>query len=144
MAGSATDAGNLQVKANFTNRVHAAIHIKTKPYRLYKPDPGSWQAGVATKHKIDAAEQVGKSRGANPDAAMRGEADVATLKRLALTVLDAVGKAEAQFVGKAVTLTDGTAGTVEAVWLDDFHGLRLSIRGHPGKRPVSIVRFAQG
>jgi hypothetical protein len=74
---------------------------------------------------------------------MRGEADITTLKRLALTVLDAVGEAEAQFVGKAVTLTDGTAGTVEAVWLDDFHGLRLSIKGHPGKRPVSTVKFAQ-
>jgi hypothetical protein len=74
---------------------------------------------------------------------MRGEADIASLGRLALTILDAVGEAEAQFVGKAVTLTDGTAGTVEAVWLDDFHGLRLSIRGHAGKRPVSTVKFTQ-
>ena len=74
---------------------------------------------------------------------MRGEADIASLGRLALTILDAVGEAEAQFVGKAVTLTDGTAGTVEAIWLDDFHGLRLSIKGHPGKRPVSTVKFAQ-
>jgi hypothetical protein len=74
---------------------------------------------------------------------MRVEADITTLKRLALTILDAVGEAEAQFVGKAVTLTDGTAGTVEAIWLDDFHGLRLSIKGHPGKRPASTVRFAQ-
>ena len=71
------------------------------------------------------------------------EAEVTTLERLALTILDAVGEAEAQFVGKAVTLTDGTAGTVEAVWLDDFHGLRLSIKGHPGKRPASTVKFAQ-
>jgi hypothetical protein len=75
---------------------------------------------------------------------MRGEADITSLGRLALTILDAVGEAEAQFVGKAVTLTDGTAGTVEAVWLDDFHGLRISIKGHPGKRPVSTVKLAQG
>ena len=75
---------------------------------------------------------------------MRGEADITSLGRLALTILDAVGEAEAQFVGKAVTLTDGTAGTVEAIWLDDFHGLRLSIKGHPGKRPVSTVKLAQG
>jgi hypothetical protein len=74
---------------------------------------------------------------------MRGEGDIATLERLVLTILDAVGEAEAQFVGKAVILTDGTAGTVEAVWLDDFHGLRLSVKGHPGKRPVSTVKFAQ-
>jgi hypothetical protein len=71
------------------------------------------------------------------------EAEVTTLERLALTILDAVGQAEAQFVGKAVTLTDGTAGTVEAIWLDDFHGLRISIKGHPGRRPVSAVKFAQ-
>jgi hypothetical protein len=42
-----------------------------------------------------------------------------------------------------VILTDGTAGTVEAIWLDDFHGLRISIKGHPGKRPVATVKFAQ-
>jgi hypothetical protein len=74
---------------------------------------------------------------------MRGEADISTLERLSLTILDAIGEAEAQLVGKTVTLTDGTAGTVEAVWLDDFHGLRLSIEGHPGKRPASTVKFAQ-
>jgi hypothetical protein len=42
-----------------------------------------------------------------------------------------------------VVLTDGTAGTVEAVWLDDLHGLRISIEGHPGTWPVSTVKFAQ-
>ena len=74
---------------------------------------------------------------------MRGEADITSLGRLALTILDAVGEAEAQFVGKAVTLTDGTAGTVEAVWLDDFHGLRISIECHDGRWPVSTIKFAQ-
>jgi hypothetical protein len=75
--------------------------------------------------------------------AVKGEAGVTTVKRLALAFLHAFGEAEAQLVGKAVILTDGTAGTVEAIWLDDFHGLRVSIRGHPGKRPVSAVKFAQ-
>jgi hypothetical protein len=75
--------------------------------------------------------------------AKKGEAGVTTVKRLALTILHAFGEAEAQLVGKAVILTDGTAGTVEAIWLDEVHGLRVSIRGHAGKRPVSAVKFAQ-
>jgi hypothetical protein len=32
-----------------------------------------------------------------------------------------------------VILTDGKAGTVENVWLDELHGLRISIRGHDGE-----------
>jgi hypothetical protein len=75
--------------------------------------------------------------------AVKGEAAVTILKRLALAILHAFGEAEAQLMGKAVILTDGTAGTVETIWLDDFHGLRVSIRGHPGKRPVAAVKFAQ-
>jgi hypothetical protein len=75
--------------------------------------------------------------------AMRGEAGITTVKRHALTILHAFEEAHAQLVGKAVILTDGTAGTVESVWLDDAHGLRISIKGHPGKRPVSTVKFAQ-
>jgi hypothetical protein len=30
--------------------------------------------------------------------------------------------------GKAVILTNGTAGTVEQVWLDELHGLLISIK----------------
>jgi hypothetical protein len=45
---------------------------------------------------------------------------------------------------KAVILTDGKAGTVERVWLDELHGLRISIRGHDGKWPVSTIKFAEG
>ena len=66
-----------------------------------------------------------------------------TVKRHAVAILHAFGKADEQLVGKAVVLTDGTAGTVEAMWLDDVHGLRISIKGHPGKWPVSSVKFAQ-
>ncbi len=51
--------------------------------------------------------------------------------------------AEAELVGKAVVLTDGKAGTVEHVWLDELHGLRISIRGHDGKWPVSTIKLAQ-
>ena len=74
---------------------------------------------------------------------MKGETSVTAVKRLASAILHAFGEAEAQLIGEAVILTDGTAGTVEAIWLDDFHGLRVSIRGHPGKRQVSAVKFAQ-
>ena len=66
-----------------------------------------------------------------------------TVKHRAVTILHAVEQAEAQLVGKAVVLADGTAGTVETVSLDEVHGLRISIRGHPGKRPVSTIKFAQ-
>jgi hypothetical protein len=61
----------------------------------------------------------------------------------AVAILHAFEEASAQLVGKAVVLTDGTAGTVETIWLDDVHGLRISIKGHPGKWPVSTVKFAQ-
>jgi hypothetical protein len=61
----------------------------------------------------------------------------------ASTILGAFEQAETELVGKAVILTNGTAGTVEHVWLDELHGLLLSIRGHDGKWPVSTVKFAQ-
>ena len=66
-----------------------------------------------------------------------------TVKHRALTILRAIVDAEAQLVGKAVVLADGKAGTVEAVSLDEVHGLRISVRGHPGKWPVSTIKFAQ-
>jgi hypothetical protein len=43
-----------------------------------------------------------------------------------------------------VILTDGKAGTVESIRLDEIHGLRISIRGHEGKWPVSTIKFAGG
>ena len=61
----------------------------------------------------------------------------------ALMILGAVDEARSELVGKAVVLTDGKAGTVEGVWLDELHGLRISIRGHDGKWPVSTIKFAQ-
>jgi hypothetical protein len=48
-----------------------------------------------------------------------------------------------ELVGKAVILTDGKAGTVETVLLDEWHGLRISITGHDGKWPISTIKFAQ-
>jgi hypothetical protein len=66
-----------------------------------------------------------------------------TGKRRASTILGAFEQAQIELVGKAVVLTDGKAGTVENVWLDELHGLRISISGHCGKWPVSTIKFAQ-
>jgi hypothetical protein len=74
---------------------------------------------------------------------MRDEARMTAVKCHALAILHAFEEADEQLVGRAVILTDGTAGTVEAIWLDEVHGLRISIKGHPGKRPVSTVKFAE-
>ena len=62
---------------------------------------------------------------------------------LASTILGAFEEARAQLIGKSVVLTDGKAGTVENVWLDELHGLRDSIKGLDGKWPVSTVKLAQ-
>ena len=66
-----------------------------------------------------------------------------TIKRHASTILGAFEQARTELIGKAVILTDGKAGTVENVWLDEVHGLRISIRGHYGKWPISTIKFAE-
>ncbi len=65
------------------------------------------------------------------------------VKQHACNILGDLERAQTELVGKAVILTDGKAGTVECVWLDELHGLRISIRGHEGKWPVSTIKFAQ-
>jgi hypothetical protein len=66
-----------------------------------------------------------------------------SVKRFASTILAAFDAAQSELVGRAVVLTDGKAGTVENVWLDELHGLRISIGGHDGKWPISTIKFAQ-
>jgi hypothetical protein len=58
-------------------------------------------------------------------------------------ILSEFEQAQTELVGKAVVLTDGKAGTVVRVSLDELHGLRISIRGHDGKWPISTIKFAQ-
>ena len=65
------------------------------------------------------------------------------VKQHACNILGDLERAQTELVGKAVILTDGKAGTVERVWLDELHGLRISIRGHEGNWPVSNIKFAQ-
>ena len=65
------------------------------------------------------------------------------VRERACTILGEFERAQAELVGKAVILTDGKAGTVESIRLDEMHGLRITIRGHEGNWPVSTIRFAQ-
>jgi hypothetical protein len=64
-------------------------------------------------------------------------------KARACAILAEFNKAQTELIGKAVVLTDGKAGTVNEVWLDELHGLRISIEGHEGKWPVSTIKFAE-
>ena len=67
-----------------------------------------------------------------------------TAKLHASTILGEFEQAQAELLGKAVILTDGKAGVVDGMWLDELHGLRISIRGHDGKWPISTVKLVQG
>ena len=66
-----------------------------------------------------------------------------SVKRRASKILNEYGEAQAELIGKAVVLSDGKAGTVEDVWLDGLHGLRISIKGHYERWPVSTIKFTE-
>jgi hypothetical protein len=57
-------------------------------------------------------------------------------------ILAALAEAQSNLVGRAVVLTDGKAGTVGSVNLDEDHGLRITIDGHDGNWPVSTIKMA--
>jgi hypothetical protein len=61
----------------------------------------------------------------------------------ASNILREFQQAQLELVGRAVILSDGKAGTIEQVFLDELHGLRISIIGHDGKWPISTVKLAQ-
>jgi len=58
-------------------------------------------------------------------------------------ILSEYGEAQSELIGKAVVLSDGKAGTVEHVWLDELHGLRISVKGHDGRWPVSTIKLVE-
>jgi hypothetical protein len=64
-----------------------------------------------------------------------------SVKRRASKILNEYGATQSELIGKAVVLTDGKAG--ENVWLDELHGLRISIEGHDGRWPVSTIELAE-
>jgi hypothetical protein len=83
----------------------------------------------------------------NPDPRGRpglvSEATMPAVKLRASTILGAFDEVQSELVGKAVILIDGRSGTVENVWLDELHGVRISVAGHDGKWPVSTIKFAR-
>jgi hypothetical protein len=66
-----------------------------------------------------------------------------SVERRASIILNEYGAAQAELIGKTVVLTDGKAGRVENVWLDELHGLRISVEGHYGRWPVSTIKLAE-
>jgi sporulation protein YlmC with PRC-barrel domain len=66
-----------------------------------------------------------------------------SVMRRASKILNEYGAVQSELIGKAVVLADGKAGTVENVWLDELHGLRISIVGHDGKWLVSTIKFVE-
>jgi hypothetical protein len=66
-----------------------------------------------------------------------------SVKHRASNILNEFSAAQSELIGKAVVLTDGKAGTVENVWLDELHGLRISIKGHDGRWPASTIKFTE-
>jgi hypothetical protein len=61
----------------------------------------------------------------------------------AMNILRELHAAEKELVGKAVVLTDGKAGTIDQLFLDDEHGLRIAISGHEGRWPISTVKHIE-
>jgi sporulation protein YlmC with PRC-barrel domain len=66
-----------------------------------------------------------------------------SVNRRASNILKEYSAVRSELIGKAVVLTDGKAGTVENVWLDESHGLRIFIKGHDGRWPVSTIKFTE-
>ena len=61
----------------------------------------------------------------------------------AMNILAELHAAEEELIGRGVVLTDGKAGTIEHVYLDDVHGLRIAISGHEGRWPISTVKHLE-
>ena len=40
-------------------------------------------------------------------------------------------------------LSDGKAGTIDKIFLDELHGLLISIQGHDGQWPISTVKLSE-
>ena len=65
-------------------------------------------------------------------------------QEIAFTILREFERARTDLLGKAVVLSDGKAGAIDKIFLDELHGLRIAIKGHKGKWPISTVKFAEG
>jgi hypothetical protein len=66
-----------------------------------------------------------------------------TIETRASKIIAEFSQAQTQLAGKTVVLSNGIAGTVPKVRLDELHGLRMSIEGHDGNWPVSTIKFLE-
>ena len=64
-------------------------------------------------------------------------------QQIASLILREFERARGELIGKVVVLSDGKAGTIDRVYLDDLHGLRISVEGHDGRWPISTVKLSQ-
>jgi len=87
------------------------------------------------------AEEIGKSDD-EPKDKEPADNPVGTAHESALVILREFETARANLVGKGVILSDGKAGTINRIFLDELHGLRISIEGHEGEWPISTVKLA--
>jgi hypothetical protein len=85
------------------------------------------------------AEAIAQQEEKSPEADMAP--DIA--QESALNILRDFEEARVKLVGKGAILSDGKAGTIDNVYLDELHGLRISIDGHEGEWPVSTVKLAE-
>jgi len=69
---------------------------------------------------------------------------MSTGEQRAMNILRELHAAEEELVGRAVVMTDGKAGAIEHVFVDNVHGLRISISRPDGQWPVSTVKFIEG
>ena len=96
----------------------------------------------ASKLRQIAEEYDAKARGLqSPPSDPTSEAEPSAQQQ-ALNILRMFQQAQAGLLGKTVILSDGKAGSVEKVRLDELHGLRVTITGHEGDWPISTVRFS--
>ena len=51
-------------------------------------------------------------------------------QEIAFTILRKFERARTDLLGKAVVLSDGKAGAIDKIFLDELHGLRIAIKGH--------------
>ena len=66
---------------------------------------------------------------------------MATAQARACTILVEFERVRAELVGEAVILTNGKDGIVDRLWLDEFHDLRISVRGQEGNWPISTIKI---
>jgi len=104
------------------------------------------KAQIEQSELIVAAYEKGHRGLAEPEQAANTPAapvqQESTVQDLALAILKEFEQARKELIGAAVVLSDGKAGSVEKVMLDELHGLRVVVAGHDGDWPISTVRFS--